>query len=627
MSLATFSALGVNSRVRVDLPSTVMWPGRQLKLVSMDFPVSQRGIERDWSCIYYSEALRVTDGARTVTVLVTRTDGMEELYTALLPLTSNRVVAVAHVNDRVEFTTASRHGLFVEGISLIPVLESIFCRGAVPLTLIHSRDGVFDITSADDVRYVSEFTVSLPLSCVRVDLSTVSTSGTRGYLVVPSLPNPAALCSLLIGAFSNKIYFAFDATTGRTSVMGSPGVTVNSVGGDTLAQWLLGFDGVFTAWEVCRLPLSSFSPVDFAAALESAMNPFVVVPGASGLRYRDAFGAVHDASLIPGQYRTPFALVAAVERAMEPHMPSDFRVTFVENTVRFVCSSPFDLLFGSSQSCCEALGFGQWDLVGLKEYFSNDPVYGHCVRPNTNTYEVCIRDNNCLSVTGSSSHVIGTVESYRRCVLRVRTSTATGMAVAHGVLPGEMVTLCDSEDTNVKRLVRTRRVMGVVVEVGDGCVCDADVMCISVPYHGWKDTSELVILLPRSEFSFCALAPMSCSSYFVNTIGGARIGFRDEVVFANNGTLLAPYPIALEHPSRVFVFLEDANGDAHSTEPEHVVDDRRIFAQVMVDERRVVPSTARMRTEGSSLQLRFVNMDRTPYVFNNAVVSFTLELS
>lgn len=626
MALATFSALGANSRIRVDLPSTLTWPNRRLKLVSMDFPASQREIEHDWSCLYYSEAIRVTDLARTVTVLVTRTDGVEELYTAFLPLTSNRIVKVSRVLDRIEFTTATRHGLFVRGVSLIPVLESVFGRSAVPLTLIHSRDGVFDITAADDLGYVSEFTVSLPASCIRVDASNVSTSGTRGYLVMPSLPSPAALCAILVGAFSNKIYFSFNATTCRTSVTGSAGVIVNSVGGDTLAQWLLGFDGVFTAWEVARIPPSSVSPVAFAAALQSAMNPFVVLSGAGGLRYRDAFGAVHDASIVPGQYRTPHALVAAVEGAMQPNMPPDFHVTYTDNTVRFVCSSPFDLLFGSSQSCCAALGFAQTDLVGSTEYASNLPVHTHCVRPNTNTYDVCIRDG-CLCVASSTEHVIASVESYRRCVLRVRTATPAGIAVAHGVSPGETVTICECDDNRHARLRRTRRVMGVVIDTDDGCACDADVMCIRVPYHGWNDTTDLMILLPRAQFSVCALAPMVCSSYFVNTIGGTRLGLRNEVIFTKNGTMCAPHPTALEHPSRVFVFLEDANGDAHSTEPEHVVDDRRIFSQVMVNERRVIPAAARMRTEGSAIQLRFANIDWTPYVFNNAVVSFTIELS
>jgi len=98
-------------------------------------------------------------------------------------------------------------------------------------------------------------------------------------------------------------------------------------------------------------------------------------------------------------------------------------------------------------------------------------------------------------------------------------------------------------------------------------------------------------------------------------------------VCSENGAIHAPYPTALDHPSRVIVSLEDANGDPHSTEPEHVVDDRRIFTQVMVDERRAVPAVARMRTEGSSVQLRFANPDRSPYVFNNAAVSVTVELS
>lgn len=626
MSSATFSTLGVDSRVCVDLPSTLMWPGRRLKLVSMDFPASQRGIEHDWSCLYYSEALRVTDDARTVTVVVTRNDGAEELHIAVLPLTSNRIVSVARVNDRVEFTTASRHGFFVRGISLIPVLECIFSKGAVPLTLIHSRDGVLDITSADDLAFVSEFTVSLPSSCLRVDPSTISTVGTRGYFVMPPVPTPVALCSLLAGAFSNKIYFSFDAKTGRTSVIGSAGVTVNSVGGDTLAQWLLGFDGVFTAWEVAHLPLASLSAVAFADAIQSSLNPFEVVSGAAGFMYRDTLGTVYEARILPGQYRTPCALVAAVELAMRQNMPSDFVVTFVGSIVRFASSSPFDLLFGRSQSCCAALGFGESDLVGLMEYSSNFAVHGHFVRPNTNTYDVSIREN-CLRVSCRSVHVIATVESYRRCVLRVRTATSDGNAVAHGALVGELVTICDCKDQRTSRLRRTRRIMGVVVDVDDGCVRESDVMCISVPYHGWNEISAMMILLPHAEFSICALAPNSCSPYFANTIGGARLGFADEVVFAENGTLLAPYPTAIEHPSRVFVFLEDANGDAHSTEPEHVVDDRRIFTQVMVDERRVVPAIARLRTESSLVQLRFANIDRTPYVFNNAVVSFTLELS
>ena len=660
MSLATFSAIGSDSRIDVELPTTLAWPSRRVKLVSMDFPASQRGIEDGWSCMYYSEAIRVTDDARVVTVLVTRNEGedeVEELHTSMLPLTSNRIVSVAHANGRIQFTTCCEHGLFVRGTPIISLLESVLGQATVPLTLIHSRGGAMAITSADDLRYVSAFTVSLPSRFANGDcdssagLSDGSSDGslsgsltgssdgsstgssacqTCGYFVVPPVTTPAALCALLAGSFANRINFSFSALSGRTSVSGSPGLTVKSVGGDTLAQWLLGFDGVFTAWEVARIPPCSLSPVAFAAVLQSCLNRYEVLPESTCLMYRDPLGATHEANILAGQYRTPRALAAAVHRAMQPNMPHDFNVAYDGSAVRFACSAPFDLLLCSSgHSLCVALGYAQSDRVGLKEYISDFAVHSHSVRPNSNTYEVTIEDH-CLQLASRAMHVAAKVESYRRSVLRVRTSDATGAPMAHGGLCGDTVTICESGCTG-PRLRRTRRILGVVV-ADEGGNDEADLLCIHVPDHGWAEAEpfepfELVILMPHTDFSICALVPSSTSTYFENATGGARLGFRDEVVFAGNGTLRAPYPPSLEHPSRVLVFVEDANGDAHSTEPEHVFDDRRIFAQVLVNERRVAPAVARLRTEGSSLRLRFMNMDRTPYIFNNATVVFTLELS
>lgn len=629
MSLATFSAIGTDSKVCVELPTTLLWPARRLKLVSMDFPSSQREVEHDWSYMYYSEAIRITDDARTVTVLLTRDNGRSVLQTARLPLSSNRIVSVHEVGDRTEFTTASEHGLFVDGVSLIAALEYIFGTGTVPLTLIYSRDGVLNITSAEDLAFVSDFTVSLPSSFIQGKFQgkrekTQSTE-TVGHFVIPPIPSPDSLCALLCGAFHGKINFSFEVSSGRTCVMGAADIAVSSVGGDTLAQWLLGFDGIFSAWEVARIPPASLSPVAFTQALQRALNPFSIETGETEFRYRDALGKTHIANIVAGQYRTPHTLVAAVEQEMQPNMPPDFGVIFEAASVRFICSSQFDLLFGnSSPSLCHALGFAQSDLVGQREYNSHSAVYSHFVRPNTNTFRVSLQDNR-LSVACSTAHVIAKVESYTHGVLRVRTLCANRNPFAHGVAAGETVTLSDCDGTHPSKLKRTRRIMGVVVD--NGYDYQYDIMCISVPSHGWNGTDEIVVLLPQVEFSVCALARTSSLTYFANTIGGMRLGCPDEVMFSRDGTLSAPYPMALEHPSRVVVFLEDANGDAHSTEPEHVVDDRRIFAMVLVNERRVVPAIARLRTEGNSFQFRFANLDRTPYVFNNAVVTFTIELS
>jgi len=630
MSLATFSAIGIDSRIHVELPTTLVWPNRRIQLVSMDFPASQRSIESGWSCLYYSEAIRVTDDARIVTVLVTMDDGegeVEELHTSMLPLTCNRIVSVTRIKDRVHFTTFCEHGLFLRDAPITSLLESVFGQATVPLTLINSRDGAIAITSVDDLRYVSAFTVSLPSRFAHGEWATTGSSPsiqTGGYFIVPPINTPAALCALLTGSFANRINFSFDAATGRTSVAGSPGLSVKSVGGDTLAQWLLGFDGVFTAWEVARLPASALSPSDFAAALQSCMNRFAVLPEESSLLYRDPFGATHEANIVPGQYRTPIALAEAVQRAMQPNMPNDFSVAYDGYAVRFVCSAPFDILFRSSGAkLCAALGFVCSDCIGLKEYSSNFAMNSHSVQPNSNTYNVSIHDNR-LRITSCQLYVVAKVDSYRKSILRVRTSTVTGEPLANGGLGGDIVTICEMGCTG-PRLRRTRKILGVVV-VEDGKT-EADILCICVPDHGWVEGLELEILMPQLGFSICALVQSSASTYFANTTGGARLGFRDEVVYAENGTLLAPYPTSLEHPSRVLVFMEDVNGDAHATEPEHVVEDRRIFAQVLVNERRVVPATARLRTEGSSLRLRFANMDRTPYVFNNATVAFTIELS
>lgn len=616
MSLATFSGPCSDSRICVNLPTTLTWVNRKMKLVSMDFPNSQRTIEPGWSCLYYSEALRLTSEARTVTVLVTRTDGSEELLSASLPLTANRIVSVLRVKDRIEFTTAVSHGLFVGGKSILPTVCAILGPGTVPLLLVHSRDGVLSILPTDDLAYVSDFTVSLPSSRIRADIAKL---GTRGYFVMPLVPTPTALCALLVESFSRNVNFSFDIGTGRTSVIGVPGCTVSSVGGDALAQWLLGFDGVFTAWEVAHLRPSCYSPGEFAMQLTFAMNICTVKAESAVLQYRDVAGRFHATRVMAGNYRSPGALAAAVHMLMEPNMPPDFAVLYDGVLVKFTCSTSFDLLFGGGESSwCSALGFSETDLIGLTEYSSHSCPHKPIIRGNTNTYSVCV-EHDRLRVSCVPVEVVAEVESYRRFVLRVRIMSLSRVAIAHGASPGDVITICIHDKNEPYR-----RIVGVVVD--GGCLTEADVMFIGVPYHGWNNRMRITLILPRVPFSICALPPNSCYPYFANTIGGQRVGLVAEVVYSVNCEIVAPYPVSLSHPTRVLVFLEDANGDAHSTEPEHVVDDRRIFTEVLVNERRVVPAVAHLRTEGCALQFRFANLDRSPYAFNDAILSFTIEL-
>ena len=614
MSLATFSSVCTDSRICINLPTTLTWPNRRLKLVSMDFPASQRTIESGWSCLYYSEALRITNESRTVTVLVTHKDRSERLHTASLPLTINCIKSVSRVNGRVEFTTEFEHGLFVRGKSILPAVEAIHGRGSIPLCMVHSKAGVVDLTSTDDLLYVSDFTVSLPVSRLQVN---PSIAGTNGYLVMPSIPTPSALCSLLTDAFSREVMFSFDVTNGRTSVNSAPGLIVNSVGGDALAQLLLGFDGVFTAWEVARLPLSVFTPEAFAIALNSSMNRYMINENASSLVYRDIHGSLHETQLICGRYTSHRALAAVVESAMRPNMPPDFRITCDGTFVQFKCDSPFDLLFGGHASAwCTMLGFTQSDFTGFTEYTAGSSVNEPFVRANTNQYAVDVEHNHlrvsCLAVQYNAK-----VESYRRFILRVRTMTPAGMPISHGTTPGDTVTIC----TNTKRI---RRIVGVIVT--DTHEHEPDVMLIGVPYHDWNEHKNITLFMGVVPFSVCALPRDICPMYFPNTIGCERIGFLPEITYAVHGTIRAPHPLSLGHPTRVLVFIEDANGDAHSTEPEHVADDRRIFTEVHVNQGIVMSAVAHLRTEGSILQFRFANIDHTPYAFNNGVVSFTIEL-
>lgn len=191
----------------------------KLSLGSLEFPIVQWTIEEDWCRLYFSEGYRIEQGASWLR-LEERTEAVSVSTTVGLPLYLNPIVEWRVLNEWMVARCAHAHNLWVQAsASVIPGVEwgdvEIVCgpMGRVSLSALHRSERLL---------YMSETEFMIPIASV--DTVEERADGGCGYVHVPTVPSPNALCQIItfvlqrVGTLAVR-RIAYDASTNRASLL------------------------------------------------------------------------------------------------------------------------------------------------------------------------------------------------------------------------------------------------------------------------------------------------------------------------------------------------------------------------------------------------------------------------
>jgi len=190
----------------------------KLALGSLELPIVQWTIEEDWCLMYFSEGYRLSASSSWLRVKE-KSDHEENVIQVHVPLYLNKIINIRSMGSGYfAIKTEYPHGLYVDGKRCI---ASAINWGDIEI--ICSSMGKVSITKMSEskqVDYLSEHEVM-----VKGD-SEVLEDGDFGYLYMPSIPSPQALCDLLTFAlqYSSSLgsyYLSYDASENRISLSSS----------------------------------------------------------------------------------------------------------------------------------------------------------------------------------------------------------------------------------------------------------------------------------------------------------------------------------------------------------------------------------------------------------------------
>ena len=186
----------------------------KVALGSLEFPVVQYTVEEDWSRVYFSEGYRLNERTARM-VFEEGTERGTQRTEVVLPMHLNPVTKYSRLDsERMLVECWHPHGLFAQdGSCLVPTIEwgdvEILCG---PL-------GVLLLTRLA-LRFESSTSFSVPWKGVIPD----GEMRHCGYLHVPTIPCPTALCKLLTRAVAGSGALAvsqveYDPARNRTAVV------------------------------------------------------------------------------------------------------------------------------------------------------------------------------------------------------------------------------------------------------------------------------------------------------------------------------------------------------------------------------------------------------------------------
>lgn len=188
----------------------------KLALGSMEFPMVQWTVEEDWNMIYFSEGFRLKPESSWMR-LEEKTDKEIQTIQIQLPLHLNAIVSIKKMGGKYfAIKTQHPHGLWVEGKR--SVISCIYWGDVDIICTSLGRVNLTNLLASDDLSYLSETEFMIESETDAV------IEGSYGFVHVPTIPSPEALCDMLTFALNYTKSFGsysikYNARENRASLM------------------------------------------------------------------------------------------------------------------------------------------------------------------------------------------------------------------------------------------------------------------------------------------------------------------------------------------------------------------------------------------------------------------------
>lgn len=656
-------------------------------LGSVEFPMVQWTIEKDWNRLYVNEGVRLSPECNDVRVIL-RPPGKSEMteHVVGVPPRLNRVIRTVRREGGIEVTCEHPHHLWaLDGSSLLKGISSW----------------------GGDVRLVGDVDVSLSevgLSMVSDTsfLVTSSPCANARYVHCSTLPSPRHLCdALTVSArgLQPRIRFQYDAAKDEvhvdlrdaevgtivrfvpTPLACAMGVSSSVIRADTIDFRLP--SGPTSLWDhieippgfygPCHRPMCTGQPMRFGTETEGAVNRFYFpLPqgddrrlGASPstphlLVFVDPSKKTHCAGIPCGRY-TPDELCRHLESEMSRISGYAFSVAHVEDKFSFSCETrgrdgrvvetPFSLLFHHPLSTeSERFGFPAQPLVGSATYTA--PECTHVPRTDvkgTRTFGSILRLSEIAAQKRFRIHsaVPPTITAIvvktdgRTSILRTHVN---GLPYAHGHQPADVVCV-GGAGGSVTFLEPTDSTMMKWHEVShEGAESTPRSVVVGEAPEPWLLTVDAALEEGRCYNVTCAPEPfgMCFGGNKTQAIDAYMLGFpRRAVLWGDDGSVHnghelvppfdAPHVHCLDHPDYVLITLNESSGatleHSYNGESKHVFCKLSLYP-LFREERMLPRETTLSRSTFSRFEIAFWNPDmRRPYKFHGAEFSFSLSFA
>lgn len=178
----------------------------KVSLGSLEFPMVQYTVEDDWNRFHFSEGLRLSPEYARLTIQETHALHGSQSTDIDLPLYLNKITSVTVRGSHSYIVqTELPHSLWVTPFLERPYggsfLNYIWWGDAELLCSTLGTVNISDLYRGDKLTYVSENEFE-----IQVSKQSTHTSSLRGggYLYIPEIPNPSALCDLLSTALTRS---------------------------------------------------------------------------------------------------------------------------------------------------------------------------------------------------------------------------------------------------------------------------------------------------------------------------------------------------------------------------------------------------------------------------------------
>lgn len=188
----------------------------KLALGSLELPIVQWTIEDMWSLLYFSEGYRLTKESSYLRILE-KSDNDCKTIQIQLPLYINEIEYIRPMSNKYyAIKTIYPHGLWIEGRRSI--LPAVYWGNVEIVCSSLGRISISQLLQSHDIEYLSEheFMISLQENIESIE--------NYGYLYMPTIPSPKALCDLITFALTYSISLgvysiAYDPIENRASLL------------------------------------------------------------------------------------------------------------------------------------------------------------------------------------------------------------------------------------------------------------------------------------------------------------------------------------------------------------------------------------------------------------------------